>query len=96
MPFERTTEPVGVPLDPETAMATESDCAVVMLLDAGVTVTVGVVVGAVTVTEALMYVDELAESGVYLAVSVSEPAASDPAGTVMVAEPELSVVEAEA
>jgi hypothetical protein len=71
-----------------------------MLLDAGVTVTVGVVVGAVTVTEAvpeaLMYVDELAESGVYLAVSVSEPAASDPAGTVMVAEPELSVVEAEA
>ena len=43
-----------------------------------------------------MYVDELAESGVYLAVSVSEPAASDPAGTVMVAEPELSVVEAEA
>jgi hypothetical protein len=27
---------------------------------------------------------------------VSEPAASDPAGTVMVAEPELSVVEAEA
>jgi hypothetical protein len=100
LPFERTTEPVGVPLDPETAMATESDCAVVMLLDAGVTVTVGVVVGAVTVTEAvpeaLMYVDELAESGVYLAVSVSEPAASDPAGTVMVAEPELSVVEAEA
>jgi hypothetical protein len=100
LPFERTTEPVGVPLDPETAMATESDCAVVMLLDAGVTVTVGVVVGAVTVTEAvpeaLMYVDELAESGVYLAVSVSEPAASDPAVTVMVAEPELSVVEAEA
>jgi hypothetical protein len=71
-----------------------------MLLDAGVTVTVGVVVGAVTVTEAvpeaLMYVDELAESGVYLAVSMSEPAASDPAGTEMVAEPELSVVEAEA
>jgi hypothetical protein len=31
-----------------------------------------------------------------LAVSVSEPAASDPAGTEMVAEPELSVVEAEA
>jgi hypothetical protein len=30
---------------------------------------------------------------VYLAVSVSEPAASDPAGIVMVAEPELSVVE---
>ena len=78
-------------------MATESDCAVVMLLDAGMTVTVGVVVGAVTVTdavpEALLYVDELVESGVYLAVRVSEPAASDPAEIIMVAEPELSVVE---
>ncbi len=36
-------EPVGVPLDPETAMVTESDCAVVMVEAAGVTVTVGVV-----------------------------------------------------
>jgi hypothetical protein len=34
-------------------MATESDCAVVMLPDAGVTVTVGVVVGWVTVTVAV-------------------------------------------
>jgi hypothetical protein len=34
---------VGVPLLPETAMLTESDCAVVMLEAAGVTVTVGVV-----------------------------------------------------
>jgi hypothetical protein len=54
---------------------------------------------AVTVTDAvpdaLLYVDELAESGVYLAVSVSEPAASDPAGIVIVAAPELSVVVAE-
>jgi hypothetical protein len=39
---------------------------------------------------------ELAESGVYLAVSVAEPAASDPDGIVMVAEPELSVVADEA
>jgi hypothetical protein len=66
-----------------------------MLLDAGVTVTVGVVVGWVTVTEALpealLYVAELALSGVYLAVSVAEPAARDPAGIVTVAEPELSV-----
>jgi hypothetical protein len=53
LPLERTIEPVGVPSDPETAMATESDCKVVMLLDAGVTVTVGVVVGTVTVTEAV-------------------------------------------
>lgn len=85
---------------PPTAMVTESDCAVVMLLEAGVTVTVGVVAGAVTVTEAvpeaLLYAAELALSGVYLAVSVSEPAASDPAGIVMVAEPELRVVETEA
>jgi hypothetical protein len=34
-------------------MATESDCAVVMLLEAGATPTVGVVNGAVTVTEAI-------------------------------------------
>jgi hypothetical protein len=67
-----------------------------MLPDAGVTVTVGETAGVVTATEAfpeaLLYATELALSGVYLAVSVSEPTASDPAGTVMVAEPELSVV----
>ena len=71
----------------------------VMLLDAGVTVTVGVVAGAVTVTEAvpeaLLYREELALSGVYSAVSASEPVASDPAGIVMVAEPELSVAAEE-
>ncbi len=38
----RTTDPVGVPLDPETAMVTPRLCAVVMLLDAGDTLTVGV------------------------------------------------------
>ena len=42
-PLERTTEPVGVPLVLETAMVTPRFCALVMLLDAGVTVTVGVV-----------------------------------------------------
>jgi hypothetical protein len=67
-----------------------------MLLDAGVTVTVGVIAGCVTVTvavpDALLQIAELPLSGVYFAVSVSEPAASDPAGIVMVAEPELSVV----
>ena len=60
------------------------------------TVTVGVTGDCVTVTEAvplaLKYAAELALSGVYLAVSVSEPAASDPAGIVIVAEPELSEV----
>jgi hypothetical protein len=85
---------------PATATVTLRLCAVVMLLEAGVTVTVGVVVDAVTVTgavpEALLYAAELALSGVYLAVNVSEPAASDPAGIVMEAEPELSGVAAEA
>jgi hypothetical protein len=65
-----------------------------------VTVTVGAVAGCVTVTEAvplpLKYAAKLALSGVYLAVKVSEPAASDPAGIVIVAEPELSVVADEA
>jgi hypothetical protein len=98
LPLERTMEPVGVPLEPETAMVTESVCAVVMLEAAGVTVTVGVTsAGAVTVTEpvpeAELYVEELEESGVYLAVRVSAPIERTPAGTVTVAEPELSVVE---
>ena len=42
-------EPVGVLPEPETAMVTESVCAVVMLESAGVTVTVGVI-SAITVT----------------------------------------------
>lgn len=54
---------------------------------------------ALTVTEAvpeaLLYVPELALSGVYFAVSVSEPAANNPAGIEMDTEPELSVVEEE-
>ena len=37
------TDPVGVPLVPETVMVTLRLCSVVMLLDAGVTPTVGVV-----------------------------------------------------
>jgi hypothetical protein len=43
----------------------------------------------------LLYVEELAESGVYVAVKVSLPAASEPAGTVMTATPAFSVVEAD-
>jgi len=61
-----------------------------------VTVTVGVIAGIVTVTAAvpdvLLYDEELALSGVYLAVSVSEPATSDPAEIMIAAEPALSVV----
>ena len=71
-----------------------------MLLDAGVTVTTGIVVGDVTFTvpvpEALVYDVELALSGVYLAVSVSEPAAREPATIVTVADPALSAVAEEA
>ena len=42
VPLERTTEPFGVPLAPETAIVTLRLCAVVMLLEAAVTVTAGV------------------------------------------------------
>jgi hypothetical protein len=68
---------------------------------AGVTVTVGVNNGTVTATadvavpEALLYFDELLESGVYAALKLSEPTASDPAATVIVVEPATSVVEAD-
>jgi hypothetical protein len=60
--------PVGVVV-PLTFTATESDCAVVTLDDAGVTVTVGATVVLVTVTAedapvALLKVEELEESGV--------------------------------
>jgi hypothetical protein len=54
LPLLKVTEPVGVglPLMPLTPMVTVSDCAVVMLDEPGVTVTVGVVFdGVVTVTE---------------------------------------------
>lgn len=63
------TEPVGVPPEPVTVMVTDNDCAVVMLAEAGVTVTMGVrSTTAVTLTEPLpeaeLYVEELDESGV--------------------------------
>jgi hypothetical protein len=64
-----------------------------------VRVTVGVVPPAVTVTifvpVALVYVAELVASGVYVAVSVSVPVASEPAGTVIVALPLIKVVVAD-
>ena len=84
---------------PVTATVTLRLCAVVTLPTAGATVTVGVVKGDVTVTgavpEALLKVAVLAASGMYFAVSVSEPAVSDPEAMVMVAEPATSVVEAD-
>ena len=51
VPPVSVTVPVGVPEAPETVTGTESDCTVVMLEDAGVTVTVAGG-GAVTVTVA--------------------------------------------
>jgi len=41
-PLLSITEPVGVPLEPPTDTVTCNDCVVVMLCEAGVTVTVGV------------------------------------------------------
>lgn len=71
VPLERVTEPVGVglPLPPLTLTETLKACAVVTVGAEGVTVTVGASkTGAVTVTpadpEALLYVEELPESGV--------------------------------
>jgi hypothetical protein len=60
---------IGLPLPPLTAIVTDNPCAVVILDASGVTVTVGVVFAAtVTITEAepeaLLYVEELDESGV--------------------------------
>jgi hypothetical protein len=54
VPLLRATVPVavGYPLPPLTAIVTVNGCAVVMLADDGVTVTVGVVLGgAFTITE---------------------------------------------
>jgi hypothetical protein len=47
------------------------------------------------VPEAVLYSEVLLESGVYVAVNVSLPVASDPAGTSIVALPPLSVAGAE-
>jgi hypothetical protein len=60
---------VGLPVPPLTVTVTFNDCAVVMLVADGVAVTIGVVLaGVVTITEAepeaLLYVEELDESGV--------------------------------
>ena len=80
-------------------MVTDRPWAVVMLDGDGVTVTVGAVAAAVTVSEfvptAFVYVAVLAASGVYVAVRVSVPFARDPGGTLMLALPPLSVVAAE-
>jgi hypothetical protein len=58
-----------------------------------------VAIEAITVTEfvpvELSYIEELEESGVYVAVNVSLPAVSEPLGTSIVALPLLSVVAAE-
>jgi hypothetical protein len=74
-------------------------CAYAWVVSSGVTVTVAAAAVCVTVSEALpealLYIAELAVSGVYFALNVSTPAARDPAGIVMVADPEASAVAAE-
>ena len=49
----------------------------------------------VATPDAAPYVDAADESGVYLAVIVSDPAERAPAGTEMVADPSMSVAGAE-
>ena len=85
---------------PVTAIFTLKDCAAVILVDDGVTITVGVIkLGAVIVRGlvpvVLLYTEALAPSGVYIAVRVSKPTASAPAATVIVALPFDNVVAAE-
>ena len=87
-------------MGPLTLTVTLSDCAVLRLASVGLTETAGVAcVEVVTVTCAVpvedLYVDELAPSGVYVAVNVLDPAASDPAGMVIVTVPPLSGVDGE-
>jgi hypothetical protein len=96
------TDPVGVgfPLPPLTTTVTVRACVDMMLEADGVTVTVGLVFAWVTVTAedvpvALLYVEELEESGVYMAVSVSGPVASLPAGMLIVKLPLVSVAAAD-
>jgi hypothetical protein len=94
------TDPVGVtpPGEAAAATVTESVCAVVIDVGDGVTVTVGAT-GALTVTEPVpedvLYDTELAESGVYVAVSESVPTGSVPLAMLIVAELLLSVVAAD-
>jgi uncharacterized membrane protein len=101
-PLVRAMVPVGVgsPLTPAIVMETASDWLLVIVEDAVVMVTVdGLFTAAVTITDvepvAPLYVDELELFGVKVAVSVSVPVASAPAGIANVAEPPLRVVEAE-
>ena len=93
VPLVRITEPVGVALapPPATVTVTESACRVVTLADEGVAVTVGVIfAGTVTATIAVPLLpksDVSLAAGVKVAVKVSVPAASDPAGMTVETEP---------
>ena len=69
-------------------------CAEASVVAAGVTVKTGVAITTVTMAlpVALLYVDELAPSGLYDAVSFVLPPARLPGRTVTVAVPPLSAV----
>ena len=89
-----------MPVPPLTVMVTVNACTVVMLDSEGIGITDGEILAPAFVMgakfEEVVYVDELAESGVYAAVSVSPPTASEPAGTIIVAAPPARVVARDA
>jgi hypothetical protein len=84
-------------MPPLTVTDTESAWVVKMLGADGVAATAGVTLATDTelIPVALVYVDELALSGVYVAVTVSVPLARDPAGIKMLALPPARTVAAE-
>jgi hypothetical protein len=87
----------GASIPPFTVTDTDIARVVKMLGAEGVAATAGVTLATDTelIPVALVYVDELALSGVYVAVSVSVPPASDPAGIEMPAPPPFRAVAAE-
>jgi hypothetical protein len=88
---------VGVLSLPLTVTKSKSSCTVVTLATPGVSVTVGVIFVTTIRFEpnAVAYTEELPLSGVYIALSVSVPGASDPAGTSMVTLPPASAAAPE-
>ena len=80
--------------EPVTATVTESDWPELKLPEAGVTFTVGVG-GAVTVTVAVPEAGAYVGSPLYCAFTVAVPTVRLFAGTLIVAEPDAKVAEAD-
>ncbi len=96
LPLESVTVPLREVEPSFTEAVTMRFSAYGSEVSSGVTVTVADLGACVTVTlavpDAESYVEELDVSGVYRAVSVTDPAAREFAGMVTVADPALSVV----